>query len=62
MEIYVTELDGIYPKHYFVMVNGKVYDTLRIYTGHPLTFAQQYDIAAGYKEVLEWYVPVSERH
>lgn len=37
--------------HYQVWVNGVVYDEMSA-DGYPLTWSQQWDIAAGYREGL----------
>lgn len=49
MDVYVTECHPFYQ----VWVDGKIYDEMRVQPGHPpLTWSQQYDIAAGYREAL----------
>lgn len=48
MDVYVTEIHPVYQ----VWVDGKVYDEFKV-IGPPLTWAQQYDVAAGYREGLE---------
>lgn len=48
MDIYVTESHP----HYQVWVDGKVYDEFSV-RGCPLTWAEQWDVAAGYKEALD---------
>ena len=38
---------------YQVMVDGKVYDTMTLWTGPPLTQSQLIDVAQGYEEALD---------
>lgn len=50
MDIYVSEFHPFYQ----VWVDGSVYDTMRMYPGHPpLTWSEQWDIANGYREALD---------
>ena len=53
MEVY---LSGGYDHYtycvYFVMVDGKVYDTLHIRNGVPLTHSEMIDVASYYEAAL----------
>lgn len=49
MDVYVTECHPFYQ----VWVEGKIYDQFRAQFGPPLTWAQQCDIAQGYREALD---------
>ena len=54
-DIWIAPASGMYPPTYFVIVNGKVLDTLITRPGHPkLTWAQESDIIAGYREWLDF--------
>lgn len=49
-QVYVVEFHPFYQ----VIVDGAVRETMTMRAGHPpLTWSQQWDIAAGYKEYLE---------
>lgn len=49
-DVYVTEAHPIYQ----VWVDGRVYDWFEVRDGGaPLTWSQQWDVAAGYREALE---------
>ena len=48
-DVYVTEAHPVYQ----VWVDGKVFDQMKSAPGFPpLTWSQQWDIAAGYREAL----------
>lgn len=49
MDVYVTESHPFYQ----VWVDGAIYDQFTARSGHPLTWSQQWDVAAGYREGLE---------
>lgn len=48
IDVYVTENHPWYQ----VWVDGEIYDTFSV-TGPPLTWSQQFDVAAGYREALD---------
>lgn len=52
MDVYLREAKtyGARPWHYQVWVDGRVFDTFDSTT--PLTWSQQWDVAAGYREAL----------
>lgn len=50
IDVHVTYAGG---RTYYVMVDGKVYDSLVLQHGvPPLTWSQMFDIADGYREAL----------
>lgn len=49
MDVYVTENHPFYQ----VWVDGVVFDSFVARSGPPLTWSQQYDVAAGYLEALD---------
>lgn len=54
IDVYVTQLTGIFPKTYIVVVDGKPYDSFHFYSRtEPLTLSEQRDIALGYQEALD---------
>lgn len=56
--VWLVYLDGMYPKTYLVTVDGEVYDTIRYFRGgKKLSRNQMRDIAAGYKEWLDFENP-----
>lgn len=48
MDVWVDQ----YGRTYFVMVDGKQYDSFRLLQGPPLTMSQMIDVAEGYREGL----------
>ena len=50
-DVYVTGWSYARLHHYTVMVNGEVYDQFT--SSQRLTFTEEYDVAAGYKEALD---------
>lgn len=53
VDVYVSEekMYGMRLWVYTVMVDGQIYDTFESKTD-PLTWSQQWDVAAGYREAL----------
>ena len=49
MDVYVTESHPFYQ----VWVDGVVFDSFTSKFGPPLTWSQQWDVAAGYREALD---------
>lgn len=56
--IYMTQMEGIYPPTFVVMVNGKPYDYITCRDGKRLTWKQERDIIAGYQEWFDSAVDV----
>jgi len=52
VDIYLDEIK-LYPRRYLyrVFVDGQVYDSFN-WTGYPLTWSQQFDVASYYREGL----------
>ena len=56
IDLYVTELTGMYPRTYAVVVEGKIYDSFHCFNGsRPLTMMEMFDVAEGYKEALDGF-------
>lgn len=52
MDIWIAPMSGIWPPTYVIMVDGKARDYLTCRNGVRLTWSQENDIIAGYRE---WY-------
>lgn len=53
-DVYVADNSYGGFNHYIVMVNGEKYD--EFVSTDTLTWAEQYDVASGYREALDNYV------
>lgn len=55
-DVYVADQSGGGINYYVVMVNGEAYDAF--FSKRRLTWSEQWDVAAGYKEALDSIRPL----